>query len=72
MDKCINRTFFQITRPFIIATLAKTKTRVLALFMYYETRKNHKKGLKSLSCVIYTITNNYVYIDYLASELLLF
>ena len=36
--------------------------------MFYETRKNTKKSFKVLSCVIYTIINNYVCIDYLACE----
>ena len=36
----MNTTFGPITQPFIRATLAKNKTRVLALLMFYETRKS--------------------------------
>ena len=47
----------------------KTKTRVLALLIFYDTRAyNPKKYFKVLSCVICTIINNYVCIDYLACE----
>ena len=48
--------------------LTKKKTRVLALSMFYETRKHPKKAFKVLSCVIYTIIGNYVCIDYSACE----
>ena len=69
MTKCTKTTFGAITQPHISKILAKNNTRVLALLMFYETRKNPKKFLKVLSCVIYTIISNCVYIDYLASEL---
>ena len=61
-------TFGAITQPHISKILAKENTRVLALLMFYETRKNPRKVFKVLSCVIYTIINNYVCIDYLASD----
>ena len=61
-------TFGPSTQPFIRATLAENKTRVLSLLMFYETRKNPKKYFKVLSYVICTIINNYVCIDYLACE----
>ena len=41
---------------------------MLALLMFYETRKNPEKDFRVLSFVIYTITSNYVYVDYLARE----
>ena len=69
MTKCTKTTFGAITKPHISKILAKNNTRVLALLIFYETRKNSKKFLKVLSCVIYTIISNCVYIDYLASEL---
>ena len=37
--------------------------------MFYETRKNHKKVFKVLSCVISKIISNYVCIDYLSFKL---
>ena len=37
--------------------------------MFYETRqKKTKRIFKLLSCVIYTIIRNYVFIDYLGSD----
>ena len=48
--------------------MSKNNTRVLALLMFYETRKNPKKFSKVLSCVIYKIISNYVCIDYLCYE----
>ena len=59
-------TFDAITQPH--TSKKNKKTRVLALLMFYGTRKKHKKVFKVLSCVIYTIIKNYVCIDYLASE----
>ena len=42
---------------------------MLALLMFHETRGgNPKKYFKVLSCVIYTIIENYVCIDYLACQ----
>ena len=68
VKKCMNNPSSQITQPFIRSTLAKNKTRVLALLIFYEIRKNPKKAFKMLSCVIYTIISNYACIDYLACE----
>ena len=69
VTKCMKKTFVAITQPHISKMLAKHNTRVLALLMFYEKRKNPKKVFKVLSCSIYTIISNYVYIYYLASEL---
>ena len=68
VNKWIKTTFGAITQPHIKTTLAKQKTRVLALLMFYETRKYPEKAFKVFSCVIYTIINNYFCIDYLACE----
>ena len=68
MTKCIKTTFGAITKPHIRTTLAKKKTRVLALLMFYETSQTPKKAFKVLSCVIYKIISNYVCIDYLDCE----
>ena len=62
----MSATFVPITKPFIRATLTKNKTRVLALLMFYEKRKDPKKSFKVLGCVIYTIIKNYVCIEYIA------
>ena len=59
-------TFGEITQPFIKNTLSKKNTRVLALIMFYETiGDNPKKYFRLLSCVIYTIIKNYVFIYYI-------
>ena len=59
VDKCMNITFGPITQPFIRDTLEKHKTIVLALLLFYYTRKNPKKPFKVLSFVIYTMINDY-------------
>ena len=41
VEKCMNTTFGPITQPHIRATLAKKKAIVLALLMFYETRKKY-------------------------------
>ena len=48
--------FGAITQQHITKILSKTNTRVLTLFMFYDTRqKKLKKCLNLLSYVIYTI-----------------
>ena len=62
-------TFCEITKPFIKSILSKNNTSVLALIMINETRSyNPKKAFGVLSCVIYNIIKNYVWIDYLACQ----
>ena len=49
--------------------LLKPNTRVLALVIFYDNRKqNEKKMFIVMSCVIYTILSKYVFIDYLGYE----
>ena len=48
----MNTTFGPITQPHIRATLPKNKVSVLALLMFYETRKDTNKSFKVLSSVI--------------------
>ena len=46
--------------------MKKKTTCVLGLVIFYETRhKNVTKYFRVLSCFIYSIIENYVYIDYL-------
>ena len=61
-------TFGSITQTHISKISAKQNTRMLAISIFYETRKNPKKVFKVFSCVIYIIISNYVCIDYLSSE----
>ena len=66
VETCMYTTFGEIKQPFIKATLSKKTASVLALIIFYETRSyNPEKAFRVLSCVIYNIINNYVYIDYL-------
>ena len=65
MDKCIILLLVQSHNIFLETQKKKEKTRVFVLLMFYEIRKNTKKAFKVLSCVIYTIINNNVCIDYL-------
>ena len=49
--------------------MKNNNTCVLALVIFYETRhKNATKYFRVLSCVIYTIIDNYVCICYLACQ----
>ena len=66
--KYMNTKFGQINQPHIRTTLTKNTTRVLALLMFYETRKYPKKSFEVFSCVIHTIISNYVCINYLAFQ----
>ena len=61
--------FCEITQLLIRATLEKKNTSVLSLIMFYETRvDNTKKTYRVLSCVIYILIKNYVYIDYITFQ----
>ena len=61
----MNTTFGELTQPFIKTSLKSTS--VLALLLFHETIvEKHNKDSRVLSCVIYTIIENYVCIDYLA------
>ena len=62
-----NKSFGEITQPFIKATLLKNNTSMLAFIIFYETIA-YNKAYRVLSCVIYTIIKNYVCIDYLACQ----
>ena len=58
--------FGTITQNFIKDFITRRNTCVLASVMFYETRhKNTTKYFRELSCVIYTIIDNYVCINYL-------
>ena len=68
VTKCMKTIFVAMTQQYISKILSKN-TRVLALFIFYETRQEKpKKVFKVMSCVIYTIISNYVCIVYLDSE----
>ena len=69
VEKCKNNTFDNITQPFIKNFMTKNNTCVLALITLHETvHTKENKPLRMLSCVIYTIIDNFVCIDYLACQ----
>ena len=66
---CLSNTFGADTNRYINKTLMKPNTRVLALIIFYEHGTIiPRKMFKVLSCVIYTIIDKYVCIDYLGTE----
>ena len=66
---CLKHTFGPDTSSHISKTLQKPNTRVLSLVIFYESGKTIiRKLFRLLICVIYTIINKYVCIDYLVSE----
>ena len=65
----MNDTFGTLTQPFIINTMKKNNTCVLELVMFCDMRhKNSTRAFRVLSCVIYTIIENYLWIDYLSFQ----
>ena len=66
---CFKHTFGTDTISHINKTLQKKNTRVLALVIFYESGKTIiRKLFRVLSCLIYTIINKYVCIEYLVYE----
>ena len=69
VKSCFRSTFGTETTSYINTILMKKNTRVLALVIFYESGNiNPRKMFKALSCVIYTIIDKYVCIDYLGTE----
>ena len=63
-------TFGPDTNKHIHKTLQKQNTRVLVLVVFYELGNiNLRKMFKVLSCVIYTIIDRYICIDYLGTDI---
>ena len=69
MKACLGNTFGADTNKHINNILLRHNTRVIALIVHYEhgTFKTIKL-FKVLSCVIYTIIDKYVCIEYLCTE----
>ena len=69
VKKCLSNTFGADTNRRINKTLMNRYTREIALVVFYEHGTfNPRKMFKVLSCVIYTIIDRYVCIDYLGTE----
>ena len=68
VTKCMKNTFGAIIQPHISKILSKKQKKTVSIINVLQDKKNPKNVFKVLSCVIYTIINNYVCIDYLVSE----
>ena len=69
MKACLSNTFGANTNKHINDILLRPNTRVIALIVNYEHGGfSTRKFFKVLSCVIYTIIDRYVCIDYLCTE----
>ena len=69
VEKFSSVSFYKITIKTIIYFLRKKNTCVMALIMFYENNgEKTKKVYKVLSCVIYSLIDNYVCIDYLSCQ----
>ena len=65
----MNNTSDALTQPFIKNTMSKNNTSVLVLLMFHEKRGiKSKKYFRVLGCVIYTIIDNCVCINYIACQ----
>ena len=65
---CLNNTFVADTKKQINKTLMNGDTRVLALLVFNEKGNFYRRKMfMVLSCVIYTIIDRYVCIDYLGT-----
>ena len=63
---CLSNTFGKDINKHINNILLKRNTRVITLVVHYEHGNlNTRKMFKVLSCVLYTIIDRYVCIDYL-------
>ena len=66
---CLNNTFGADTNKQINVIFLRPNTRVIALIVNYEHGSySTRKLFKVLSCVVYTIIDKYVGIDYLCTE----
>ena len=66
---CLNSTFCADTNKQINVILKRPNTIVIALIVNYEHGSySTRKMFKVLSCVVYTIIDKYVCIDYLCTE----
>ena len=52
----------------IINVTRKKDTYVIAIMIFYESKKNPMKVYRMLSCVLYYVSDNYVCFDYLCYQ----
>ena len=68
VEKFLRDTFHPNTMKKIRNVMRKKDTCVIALIMFYESKKIPMKVYRVLSCVIYYIIENYVCIEYLCCQ----
>ena len=67
--KCLGCYFSTKTMKTVRDYLPKKNTSVMKLIMIYEnSEKGIRKMYRVLSCVVYTLIDNYVFIDYLPCQ----
>ena len=60
VEKCLRATFYQHTMEGIRNFMRKKDTCVIAIVMFYYTKNNSRKVYRVLSCVLYSVVDNYV------------
>ena len=69
LKKCLRATFHENTMENIRHVMKKKDTCVISLIMFYDSKgKNPIKVYRALSCVLYYLIENYVFIDYLSCQ----
>ena len=65
----MNNMFGTLAQHFIKNVMAKKNTCVLELIMFHDTiQTKSNRAFIVLSCVIYTMVDNFVYIDYISCK----
>ena len=68
-ERCLSATFNEKTMETMKGCMKKKNTCVMELIMSYEINEvKPKKVYRVLSCVLYSIIENYVCIDYLSCQ----
>ena len=69
VENLLKATFNESTIETIIDFIRKKDTCVIALILFYENKGEKQKNIyRVLSCVLYYLIDNYVYIDYLLCQ----
>ena len=67
-EKCLRATFHHNTMENIRDVMRKKYRCVIAIIMFYDSKKDSIKMCGVISCVLYYIIDNYVCIDYLCCQ----
>ena len=68
VEKCLDYSFYIRTMKTIKNVLMDNNTSVMSLIMINEKMEKYKKIYSVLSCVVYTLIENYVCIDYMSCQ----